>query len=141
MLRFELEVALIRKDLEVDNLPAAWNEKMSTYLGLTPPDHAQGVMQDVHWSSGSIGYFPTYTLGNLYAAQFFAKAHEEIPDLDDHIERGQFEPLLHWLREKIHSQGCRYLPRKLLRKVTGEDLTADHLTDYLNGKYGALYHV
>lgn len=139
LLRFELEVALVRKDLEVDDLPAAWNAKMEAYLGMTPPDYAQGVMQDVHWSSGSIGYFPTYTLGNLYAAQFFAKAHQEIPALDDCIEAGEFGPLLHWLRTRIHSQGCRYLPRELVKEVTGEDLTASYALEYLNRKYEALY--
>jgi carboxypeptidase Taq len=139
LLRFELEVALIRKDLEVGDLPDAWNEKMYAYLGIRPPDYSQGVMQDVHWSSGSIGYFPTYTLGNLYAAQFFAKAHEDIPVLDDLIAAGDFAALLNWLREHIHSQGCRYMPRELVRKVTGEDLNASYATEYLNGKYSALY--
>jgi carboxypeptidase Taq len=139
LLRFELEVALVRKDLEVDDLPEAWNEKMYAYLGIRPPDYAQGVMQDVHWSSGSIGYFPTYTLGNLYAAQFFARAHTEISDLDNQIAAGEFAPLLSWLRANIHSQGCRYVPRELVRKVTGEDLNASYATAYLNEKYTALY--
>jgi len=139
MLRFELEVALLRGDLQADDLPDAWNEKMTAYLGLTPPDFARGVMQDVHWSSGSIGYFPTYTLGNLYAAQFFAKVRKEIPDLDDRIAQGEFSSLLQWLRERIHLQGCRYRPRELVRHVTGEDLTARHLIGYLNEKYSALY--
>jgi len=141
LLRFELEVALVRGDLQVDDLPAAWNEKMRAYLGLTPPDHSSGVMQDVHWSSGSIGYFPTYTLGNLNAAQFFAKAEEEISDLEDQISRGEFSELLGWLRRNIHSQGSRYLPRDLIRHVTGEALDPKYLIDYLSTKYGELYGV
>ncbi|MEW6529434.1 MAG: carboxypeptidase M32 [Thermodesulfobacteriota bacterium] len=139
LLRFELEVALMRDDLRVDYLPDAWNEKMSVYLGLTPPDYAQGVMQDVHWSGGSIGYFPTYTLGNLYGAQFFAKARVDLGDLEAQFERGEFSPLLGWLRNKIHSQGSRYLPRDLLRVVTGEDLEPRYLIEYLEKKYGSLY--
>jgi carboxypeptidase Taq len=141
LLRFELEVALMRDDLHVDDLPDAWNEKMSAYLGLTPPDHAEGVMQDVHWSGGSIGYFPTYTLGNLYGAQFLAKARIDLGDLDAQFERGEFSAFLGWLREKIHSQGTRYLPRDLLRVVTGEDLEPRYLIEYLERKYGDLYGI
>jgi carboxypeptidase Taq len=141
LLRFELEVALMRDDLRVDDLPGTWNEKMVAYLGLTPPDYAQGVMQDVHWSGGSIGYFPTYTLGNLYGAQFFAKAHADLGDLEAQFERGEFSPLLGWLREKIHSQGSRYLPRDLLRVVTDEDLEPRYLIEYLERKYGDLYGI
>lgn len=139
LLRFELEVALVRGDLQVDDLPAAWDEKMRAYLGLTPPDFSSGVMQDVHWSSGSIGYFPTYTLGNLNAAQFFAKANEQITDLEDQISRGEFGELLGWLRKNIHSHGSRYLPRDLIRHVTGEDLDSKYLIGYLNRKYGEIY--
>jgi len=139
LLRFELEVALVRGDLQVDDLPAVWNEKMRAYLGLTPPDYSSGVMQDVHWSSGSIGYFPTYTLGNLSAAQFFAKANEQITDLEYQISRGDFSELLGWLRRNIHSQGSRYLPRDLIRHVTGEDLDSKYLIDYLNRKYTKIY--
>ena len=139
LLRFELEVALVRGDLQVDDLPAAWNEKMSAYLGLIPPDFSSGVMQDVHWSSGSIGYFPTYTLGNLNAAQFFAKAQEEIADLQEQISRGEFSELLGWLRKNIHSQGSRYLPRDLIRHVTGEAPDPKYLIEYLTAKYSELY--
>jgi len=137
--RFELEVALTRKDIDVDQLPEAWNEKTERYLGLTPPNYALGVMQDVHWSQGSIGYFPTYTLGNLYAAQFMARAARDLGDLDVYFAAGDFDPLLQWLRSKIHSQGTRYLPRDLVRNVTGEDLNPNHLINYLTRKYEALY--
>jgi carboxypeptidase Taq len=125
----------------VKDLPAAWNEKMETYMGLTPPDYAQGVMQDVHWSSGSIGYFPTYTLGNLNSAQFFARAEQELGSLDELMGRGDFTPLREWLRAKIHSQGSRYLPKDLVKEVTGEDMNPRYLIDYLERKYGDLYEV
>ncbi len=141
LLRFELEILLMRGELAVADLPDAWNEKMQKYLGLTPPDFSSGVMQDVHWSSGSIGYFPTYTLGNLYAAQFFAQAGQDLGDLDEVLSRGDFGALLGWLREKIHSQGSRYLPRDLVKAVTGGYLNPQFLIDYLNRKYGALYEL
>jgi carboxypeptidase Taq len=139
LLRFELERALIRGDLRVAGLPAAWNDKMRTFLGLTPPNHAQGVMQDVHWSGGHFGYFPTYTLGNIYAAQFFARAEQDLGELSAGFARGDFGPLLSWLREKIHSQGNRYRPRDLVRVVTGEDLNSVYLIRYLTKKFGELY--
>ena len=139
LLRFELEVMLTRGELDVEDLPEAWNMKMYKYLGLTPPDYSQGVMQDVHWSSGAIGYFPTYTLGNLYSAQFFVQARRDLGDLDSIMECGEFSILLGWLREKIHSQGSRYLPRALVEKVTGEDLNPNYLVEYLGTKYGLLY--
>ncbi len=139
LLRFELEVALIRGDLQVEELPDAWNQKMLRLLDLVPPDHSQGVMQDVHWSSGSIGYFPTYTLGNLYAAQFFQKARKDLGNLDDAMSKGDFGDLLAWLRENIHSRGSTYLPRDLLEKVTGEPLNPSYLIGYLETKYSALY--
>ncbi len=141
LLRFELEVALIRGDIQVNDLPPAWNDKMQEYLGLTPPDYAQGVMQDVHWSSGSIGYFPTYTLGNLYAAQFFDRAKNDLGDLESFISRGEFQSLLQWLRKNIHCHGTTYLPRELLRRATGGDLDPRFLIDYLNNKYDELYAI
>jgi carboxypeptidase Taq len=141
LLRFELEILLMRNELEVEDLPEAWNHKMEKYFGLTPPDHAQGMMQDVHWSSGSIGYFPTYTLGNLYAAQFFRAAEKELGKMDDLMERGDFLVLLGWLKEKIHSQGTRYAPRDLVKNVTGEDPNPQYLIDYLSRKYGELYGI
>lgn len=139
LLRFELEVRLIRGDLEVRALPDAWNEKMQAYFGMTPPDYASGVMQDVHWSGGSIGYFPTYTLGNLYAAQLMDKAKQDLGDHGALMESGDFGTLLRWLREKIHSQGSRYRPNELIRHVTGQDLNPSYLIDYLETKYAPLY--
>jgi carboxypeptidase Taq len=141
LLRFELEVALIRGAIQANDLPDAWNDKMLKYLGLRPPNYAQGVMQDVHWSSGSIGYFPTYTLGNLYAAQLFHRAKKDLGDLDSFVSGGEFAPLLEWLRKKIHSHGSTYLPRELLIRATGEDLSPGFLIDYLKTKYHELYAI
>ena len=139
LLRFELERVLMNGDLEVADLPGAFNDKMRAYLGLTPPGPGQGVMQDVHWSAGLFGYFPTYTLGNLYAAQFFARAEAELGLLEERFAAGDFAPLLTWLREKIHSQGHRLWARPLVKEVTGEELTPQYLVRYLQQKFGALY--
>lgn len=141
LLRFELERAMINGELQVEDLPGAFNEKMAAYLGLAPPDHARGVMQDVHWSGGHFGYFPTYTLGNLYAAQFWARAAQDLGKLPEALARGDFAALVEWLREKVHRQGSRYRPRALVRAATGEDLNPRHLIDYLQEKFGALYEL
>lgn len=139
LLRFELELALMRGELSVKDLPDAWNQKMLEYLGLTPPSFSLGVMQDVHWSGGAIGYFPTYTLGNMYAAQFFAKAREDLGDLEESFAEGDFFALLDWLRKNIHSQGRRYSPKDLIKTVTGQPLDPSFLINYLKKKYGELY--
>jgi carboxypeptidase Taq len=139
LMRFELERALMNGDLGVEELPGAWNDKTAAYLGLTPPAPGQGVMQDMHWSAGLFGYFPTYTLGNLYAAQFYARAETELGPLEEQFAAGDFAPLLGWLREKIHRQGHRLWARPLVKEVTGEDLTPRHLVSYLQRKFGALY--
>ncbi|GEM86331.1 carboxypeptidase M32 [Meiothermus granaticius] len=141
MIRFEVELALLRGELEIDQAPEAWDAKYQEYLGIRSPTLADGVMQDMHWASGLIGYFPTYALGNLYGAQFFAQAERELGDLQELLARGGFATLLEWQREKIHRQGSRYWPRELLRQVTGEDLNPRYLIDYLNRKFGALYGV
>lgn len=141
LLRFELELAMMRGQLSVSDLPQAFNDKMRELLGLTPADFASGVMQDVHWSAGLIGYFPTYTLGNLCAAQFFAAAGRELGDLDEAFARGEFAPLLGWLRKRVHSQGMRHRPRDLVRVVTGEELSARPLLDHLEGVMRELYGV
>jgi carboxypeptidase Taq len=138
IMRFELERLLIGGELEPRDLPEAWNAKMEKYLGLVPPSFSDGVMQDVHWSGGSFGYFPSYALGNMYAAQFYAEAEKQMGDLQEIFEAGEFVLFLEWLRENIHSQGSRHLPRGLVKKVTGEDLNADYLTGYLERKYGNL---
>ncbi len=128
-------------ELSVADLLEAWNQKMKDYLGLTPPDAAKGVLQDIHWSGGAIGYFPTYTLGNLYAAQFFEQARKDLGDLDGMLGRGEFAPLLRWLRKNIHMHGRRYTARQLVKKVTGHDLSAKPLLDHLNRKAAEVYGV
>ena len=134
LMRFELEQALLKEELKPKDLPAAWNAKMREYLGLTPPDDARGCLQDIHWSGGAIGYFPTYTLGNLYAAQFFEQARADLGDLDAQFERGDFRPLLDWLREKIHRHGKRYRAGELARRITGKELSAEPLLRHLRKK-------
>jgi carboxypeptidase Taq len=134
-----LELALINDDLPVSDLPAAWHAKYREYLGIQSPSDADGVLQDVHWSSGAFGYFPTYSLGNLYAAQFFEKATQDLGDLHDMFRRGEFLPLRDWLRANIHSHGRRYPAAELGRRVTGQPLSHDALMRHLRGKFGPLY--
>lgn len=141
LLRFELERDLLMQRLTVNDLPEAWNAKMQEYLGITPPDDAQGVLQDVHWSAGLVGYFPTYTLGNLFSAQLWHTLRLAIPDLDSRIEQGDFAPLLHWLRENVHRHGRKYMPDELVWRVTGEPLTVRYYVEYLRGKFGELYQL
>ncbi len=139
MLRFELEEGLINGRIAVKELPELWNEAMERYLGVTPPDDAHGVLQDVHWSGGMFGYFPSYMLGNLYAAQFFAKAKGEIPDLEDDFSRGNFSTLLSWLRENIHRFGKIYKPTELIQKVTEEKPNSRYFVNYITEKYSEIY--
>lgn len=139
ILRFEIEVGLIEGTLKVADVPEAWNAKIKQYLGLDVPNDAQGCLQDIHWSHGGIGYFPTYTLGNLYAAHLFETIQADIPELWSHVEKGEFKPLLDWLREKIHRIGRRKLTPDILREATGKEPTADAYLRYLNTKFGSLY--
>ncbi len=139
LVRFELERAMLDGDLRAAELPDAWREKYRQYLGLTPPDDRSGVLQDVHWSAGLIGYFPTYTLGNLYAAQFFAQAKIELGDLQEPLAKGDFRPLTGWLREKIHRHGQRWSAAELAERVTGRGLAANALVEHLRAKMGPLY--
>ena len=138
-LRFELEVELIEGRLAVDELPARWNEAMGEYLGVTPPDDAHGVLQDVHWSGGMFGYFPSYALGNLYGAQITEAAEREIPGFWGHVERGELAPIREWLRENVHRHGRVYLPEDLVRRVTGSGLSAGPFLHYIRRKYGEVY--
>jgi carboxypeptidase Taq len=139
LIRFELELAMIEGDLQAADLPGAWNEKYQKYLGLTPPNDAQGVLQDMHWSGGLFGYFPTYALGNLYAAQFFAQARSDLGDLDVMFRQGEFLPLRQWLREKIHSQGHRFSTAELVQRITGRPLSHEPLMAHLQEKFYTLY--
>lgn len=141
LLRFELEQAMIKGDLDVADIPAAWDAKFKAYFGLDVPNAAQGCLQDVHWSAGLIGYFPTYALGNMYAAQFFEQAQRDITDLDTQIARGEFKPLLEWLRTHIHQHGRRYRGRELVQRVTGKGLSPDALIRHLEVKARYYYGV
>ncbi len=139
LLRFELERALFRGDVAVADLPALWNERMTADLGVTPPDDARGVLQDIHWSFGALGYFPTYTLGNLYSATLFAAARRDMPDMDDRIAAGDLKPLLGWMRENVHVHGRRWTASELCRRATGTGLTCTDFLDAMNAKFGTLY--
>ncbi|MEE2680787.1 MAG: carboxypeptidase M32, partial [Planctomycetota bacterium] len=141
MIRFQLERAMIAGDLDAADIPAEWNRMYRDYLGLEVPSNRLGCLQDVHWSMGAIGYFPTYTLGNLYCAQFFETATEAMPDLHQQFARGEFGGLLAWLRENIHVHGRRYSASELCKRVTGKPLSSEPLLNYLEGKLRPLYGV
>jgi carboxypeptidase Taq len=141
LLRFEIEQAMLSGDLPVGQIPQVWRSKIKQYLGLEVPDEARGCLQDVHWSHGSIGYFPTYTLGNLYAAQFYQKAKQDIGGMEEGFGKGDFTPLLNWLRQNIHAQGKKYRARDLVKRITGKDLEAGPLLRHLKQKASDLYGV
>jgi carboxypeptidase Taq len=139
MLRLELEIALMDGELDVEHLPEAWNARMEEYLGVTPPNDAQGVLQDIHWSGGTVGYFPTYALGNLISLQLWERIQEQIPDLADQIRRGEFAPLLAWLRENVHRHGSKFEPQELVQRVTGSKIDPAPYLRYLQGKFSQIY--
>lgn len=141
LVRFELELALLDGDLSANDLPGAWNERYQQYLGVTPPDDACGCLQDIHWSVGLIGYFPTYALGNLMSVQLLNAARERLPDLDQQLAAGEFAPLLGFLRDTVHRHGSRYLPGELLQRASGAPLSAAPYLAYLRDKFGALYRI
>ena len=141
LLRFEIERGLFADVYTVDDLPDIWHAKMKEYFGIEPPDDRSGVLQDIHWSHGGFGYFPTYTLGNLYGAQFYDTAKQALPDLTEQIAHGELLPLREWLRENIHQLGMAYRPKDLVKQVTGKALSADYFLAYMEEKFGALYEV
>jgi carboxypeptidase Taq len=141
MLRLEMEIALLEGKALVKELPDLWNTKMQEYLGLTPPNDAMGVLQDIHWSIGAIGYFSTYALGNLISVQLWEKINEDNPDLVEQIRQGKFETLLGWLREKIHRHGAKFEPQELVQKVTGSKIDPAPYMRYLTKKYSEIYHL
>lgn len=141
ILRFELERALLDGSLSVNDVPSAWNAKMEELLGITPADDAEGCLQDIHWSMGIFGYFPTYALGNLYAVQFHVAAAEAIGDLTDQIRRGDFGALLGWLRENIHRHGQRYGAGELVERVSGRPLSIEPYLRYIEDKFFPIYGV
>jgi carboxypeptidase Taq len=141
MVRFEIEQALIDGELGASNLPDRWNELYREYLGVQVPDDKNGCLQDVHWSCGLFGYFPTYTLGNLYAAQFAATADQALGGLPQLLERGQFETLREWLRRYVHVHGRRYTPAELCQRVTGKPLSSDAFLAHLDRKLATVYQL
>ena len=141
ILRYELEVALLAGEIEARDIPSLWNEKVKEFLGIEVPSDARGCLQDIHWSDGLIGYFPTYALGNLIASDIWLLIEEEMPDVQEQIGRGQFRPLLDWLIERLYLKASRYNPRELLQKVLGHDVRVQPFVQYLQKKYSGLYEV
>lgn len=139
MVRFEIEQLLLDGSLSVRDLPSAWNQRYRDYLGIEVPDDRRGCLQDVHWSCGLFGYFPTYTLGNLYAAQFAAAAGRALPDLEAQMAKGTFAPLRDWLRSNVHVHGRRYTPAELCVRVTGAPLSPEPFLTYLEAKLRTVY--
>ncbi|MBU3680230.1 MAG: carboxypeptidase M32 [Candidatus Kapabacteria bacterium] len=139
ILRFEIERELIAGSLSVKDIPDVWNEKMQTSLGVVPPNDAEGCLQDVHWSFGGIGYFPSYSLGKLYAAMEWNTMQQDIPDVRNKIASGDFAPILSWLREKIHTHGRTEFPHEIVQRVCGRPLTAKDFLDYVGGKARDVY--
>lgn len=139
LIRFEIEQALLNGELATSEAPDAWNERYQHYLGIKPPTHAAGILQDVHWSAGLIGYFPTYTLGNLYAAQLMEAAAHDLGDLQPLLASGEFRPLLDWLRSRIHAHGGCFHPVMLIENACGQALDARPLVSYLRGKLEPIY--
>jgi len=139
ILRFELEREMVAGRLAVADVPEAWNQKIFDMLGIRPNSDADGCLQDIHWSMGAFGYFPTYALGNLYAAQFYATAAQAMPDLRARIARGNFAPLLQWLRDNIHRHGQHYRAGELVKRITGAPLSVKPFLSYVRGKFGPIY--
>ncbi len=141
IVRFEIERDLIRGDLAVEDVPEVWNDKYEEYLGIRPETDSEGCLQDIHWSHGNFGYFPTYSLGSVMAAQLFDAAEGEIDGLDALIADGEFDPLHEWLSENVHRHGSRYETNELVERATGEPFTADAFVEYVESKYGTLYDI
>jgi carboxypeptidase Taq len=141
MLRLEIEIAVLEGRLEVKDLPEAWNDRMQDYLGIVPKNDAEGVLQDVHWSGGMIGYFPTYALGNLISAQLWECIDRDLPDLHEQLRRGEFSTLLRWLRVNLHRYGAKFEPQELVERVTGSKIEPGAYIRYLRAKYGEIYGI
>jgi Zn-dependent carboxypeptidase len=136
ILRYEIERALIDGDIEVDDIPALWDQKMQQYLGLsTQGNYRNGCMQDIHWTDGGFGYFPSYTLGAMYAAQLFQAARKALPALESELNAGNFSSLFSWLKQNIWQHGSRYSTSELIVKATGEDLNSRYFRDHLTARY------
>lgn len=141
LIRYEIEKALINKEIQAKDLADTWNQLYNKYLGVQPPNDKQGVLQDIHWAHGSFGYFPTYSLGSFYAAQYYMQANKEIPQLETQLTRGDSTQLLSWLREKIHIHGRKYRSEELCKQVTGKGLSFDAFMQYAVAKYKGIYNI
>lgn len=141
IIRYEIEKLLINGDISVEDLPKVWNRKYKEYLGVEPKNDAEGVLQDIHWSDGSFGYFPSYALGNLYGAQFLNKMKSDIPDIYQEISQGNLSIVHEWLKGNIHKHGSIYKPTELIKMVTGEELSAKYFIEYLNEKFKEIYKI
>jgi carboxypeptidase Taq len=139
MLRLEMEIGLMEGSIKAKDAAEVWKEKFKAYLGIVPPNNKEGVLQDVHWSSGLFGYFPTYALGNLVSSQLWERMVKDNPDVETQIEAGDFSKLLGWYREHIHQYGAKYEPQELVQKVTGEKINAAPFMRYLKNKFGKIY--
>jgi carboxypeptidase Taq len=137
ILRFELEQDIINGRVELRDLPNVWNERMEQYLGVEVPDDAHGVLQDTHWASGLIGYFSTYLLGTVMSVQIWQKVLDDVPGLEEQIERGEFGALRTWLGEHVHGHGAKFSPQETLERATGSRIDGKPYLMYLRAKYGA----
>jgi carboxypeptidase Taq len=141
IIRFELEQEMMEGTLALKDVPEAWNARMKQYLGVDVPNDAQGCLQDIHWSGGMLGYFPTYQLGNIIAAQIWEKVLADIPDLYAQFERGEFMPLREWLREKLHRHGRKFTPKETIQRVVGGPIDVAPYLRYLKSKFGEIYNL
>jgi len=141
MIRYEIEKKLISGEIEVDDLPDVWDDMYEEFLGIRSPNRTLGVLQDIHWSFGAFGYFPTYTLGNLYSAQLLTAARKELPNHDEQIRKGEFTPLLEWMRKNVHSRGSIIEPSELIKEATGNEPSPDDFVKYLQDKVEFLYEL
>ncbi|MFC5403713.1 carboxypeptidase M32 [Cohnella soli] len=141
MIRYEIEKMLFNENLDPRDLPEVWNRKYTEALGVTPPDNAHGVLQDVHWSGGAFGYFPSYSLGNMYGAQMMDVARRKLPDLEAQIAKGELLPLKEWLTEQVYRHGKMLNPSELIERISGQPLQSSYLCDYLENKYKEIYRL
>ncbi len=141
ILRFELEIALIEGKLKVKDLPKEWNKKMKEYFGIKIQKGSEGVLQDIHWSWGEFGYFPTYAIGTIYAAQLYQALKYQHPKIENEIQKGNFKKVAHWLEQNIHKHGRKKLAEELIKKTTGQKLNPETYTQYLKDKYYKLYNI
>jgi carboxypeptidase Taq len=141
MLRVEMEIGLLDGTIRVEDLPELWRTRMQEYIGVVPTTDATGVLQDIHWSIGAFGYFATYTLGNVISAQLWASYLRAHPDRDDQIRRGDFAPLLEWLRDNIHQHGRKYKAQEIVERVTGSRIDPQPYLEYLERKYRPIYGI